>query len=681
MVSDRNGRKPRLELTWIGKDEGPRLEPRILLPVAEHSHAKGTSGDGGIHDNILIQGDNLLALKALEQKFAGKVKCVFIDPPYNTGAAFEHYDDGVEHSLWLSLMRDRLELLRRLLSDDGSIWITVDDHEVHYLKLVCDEVFGRANGRAFVTWQRKYSVSNNFRGIASLCDFVLVYGKSDLFKNNLLPRTEESAGRYTNPDNDSRGPWKAVDYLNQASPAQRPNLCYDIVNPNTGFVARNDRKAWKYDPESHARHIAEKRIWWGASGTNTVPALKLFLSEVRDGMTPHNWWPHEEVGHTDEAKKESMAIFGATNAFGTPKPERLLKRVLELSTSPGDLVLDSFAGSGTTGAVAHKMGRRWIMVELGAHATTHIVPRLKKVIDGQDSGGVTEATGWKGGGGFRFYKLAPSLIAKDQFGQKIISKEYQPEMLVEAMCKHMSYTYAPAQDRKFYWQQGHSTERDFIYVTTQSMTHDALKALSLEVGPDRTLLVCCKAFRARLGDFQNLTVKKIPQAVLENCEWGRDDYSLNIAKPPEDTAAAPDDEPGSDDDGGNGGEPAARPRGRRSRAAVEPPVEANAAPIKKAPLKMDGTTRAPRPTKAPTIPADPVAVPQKAAARYAAKTTPPAPSPQKAEKSAKKPGTKAATTAKVKTPAKASKPTAAKAKPAPKSKPRRPGDDRQGRLL
>src|SRR5882762_2142811 len=241
----------KLELTWIGKENRPRLEPRILLEdIAKSYHAKFRVSENDIFDNRLIFGDNLLALKALQQEFAGKVKCVFIDPPYNTGSAFTHYDDGIEHSLWLSLMRDRLEILRNLLRDDGSIWISIDHNEQAYLKILLDEVFGRQNFRSLTTWQRKYSVSNNYSGIASICDYVLVYAKSEQFQNNLLPRSQESIERYSNPDNDPRGPWKAVDYLNQATPEKRPNLCYDIVNPNTGAVIRNTKKAWKYDPDT-----------------------------------------------------------------------------------------------------------------------------------------------------------------------------------------------------------------------------------------------------------------------------------------------------------------------------------------------------------------------------------------------------------------------------------------------
>ncbi len=534
--------KPKLELTWIGKENRPRLEPRILLEDSERScHAAHRVSGKDLFDNRLIFGDNLLALKALEQEFAGKIKCVFIDPPYNTGSAFTHYDDGVEHSIWLSLIRDRLEIIRRLLSEDGSLWITIDENEAHYLKVLCDEVFGRGEYKTTVTWQRKYSVSNNFQGIASICDFVLVYARTEKFQNNLLPRTEESAARYSNPDNDPRGPWKAVDYLNQVIPEKRPNLCYDIVNPNTGGVSKNTKKAWKYDPQTHQRHVEENRIWWGRDGRNTVPALKLFLSEVRDGMTPHNWWPHDEVGHTDEAKKEMISLFGARDVFDTPKPERLLKRVLDIATNPGDWVLDSFAGSGTTGAVAHKMGRRWIMVELGEHCHTHIIPRLKKVIDGEDPGGITEAVGWKGGGGFRYYRLAPSLLEKDKWGNWVVNKQYNAAMLAEAICKLEGFTYAPSDS--IYWQHGHSSERDYIYVTTQNLNHDQLQALSDEVGTDRSLLVLCSAFRGKpdpssqrssavASRYPSLTVKKIPNAVLKRCEWGHDDYSLQVQNLP-----------------------------------------------------------------------------------------------------------------------------------------------------
>lgn len=537
-------KKTKLELTWPGKDERPKLEPRILIEDPSKSYHAQVRREGDNFDNMLIKGDNLLALKALEQNYAGKVKCVFIDPPYNTGVAFTHYDDGVEHSLWLSLIRDRIVLLRDLLCDEGSLWLTIDENEGHYLKVMCDEIFGRSNFVRQITWQKKYSVSNNFKGIASICDIILVYRKSEAFKNNLLPRSNEASDRYSNPDNDPRGPWKSVDYLNQATVQQRPNLVYDIENPFTGEIVKNRVKAWKYDPGTHKVHVEEGRLWWGLKGENTVPALKLFLSEVRDGMTPHNWWPHVEVGHTDESKKEIIALFGADNVFDTPKPERLIQRILMLATQPGDLVLDSFGGSGTTGAVAHKMGRRWVMVEIGDHADTHIIPRLQKVIDGTDQGGISKVVEWKGGGGFRYFTLAPSLLEQDKYGNWVIAKDYNPAMLAEAMCKHMGFTYAPAEDPQEYWRHGHSTETDFIYVTTQALTHDACAKIAHDVGPDRSLLICCKAFDTKADAFDNLTLVKIPTSILQKCEWGRDDYSLNIQNLPiaEDDADSAKDE-------------------------------------------------------------------------------------------------------------------------------------------
>jgi adenine-specific DNA-methyltransferase len=519
--------KQKLELTWIGKDKQPKLEPRILIEDPQKSYGNKNN------DNLLIHGDNLLALKALEQEYAGKVKCIFIDPPYNTGSAFTHYDDGLEHSIWLSLMRDRLRAIRCLLSNEGSLWITIDDNESHYLKVLCDEIFGRENFLSCITWQKKYSVSNNFKGIASICDSILVYSKSLKFIPNMLPRTEESKARYSNPDNDKRGPWKAVDYLNQATPDKRPNLCYDIINPNTGAIIKNTKKAWKYDPNTHQKHEAEKRLWWGKDGKNTVPALKLFLSDVRDGMTPHNWWPHDEVGHTDEAKKEIINLFGDDNVFDTPKPERLIKRIIEIATNPNDLVLDSFLGSGTTAAVAHKMGRRWIGIELGDHCYTHCLPRLKKVCDGTDQGGISESVNWKGGGGFRYYDLAPSLLKKDKYNNWIIEESYNADMLAASMAKHEGFKYLP--DEELYWKQGNSTNNDFIFTTTLFVTVEFLDKIHEEMKPDDSLLICCKSFSKGCEDrYSNITVKKIPKILLGRCEFGKEDYSFNIINMPKD---------------------------------------------------------------------------------------------------------------------------------------------------
>jgi adenine-specific DNA-methyltransferase len=537
-------RKSKLELTWIGKDERPRLEPRILIEDPSKSHHASTKRESDIFDNMLIHGDNLLALKALEsdERVKGKVKCVFIDPPYNTGSAFEHYDDGIEHSLWLSLMRDRLEIIKNLLSADGSLWITIDDNEAHYLKVLCDEVFGRQSFVASAVWENFYGRSNA-AAISPSHNYVLIYSLlGQQWKNtrNLLPRDDDAKSKYKNLDNDPRGPWRLGPIF--AAEERHEGLMYGVKTPSGREVRPPKGSHWRMTEPDFRRMVEEGRIVFGTKGDNN-PAVKLYLNEVQAGMVPRSWWPHDEVGHSQEAKREVQALFPGVIPFDTPKPERLLQRVIQIASSHGDIVLDSFAGSGTTGAVAHKMGRRWIMVELGEHANTNIVPRLKKVIDGDDKGGVTETTGWKGGGGFRFYNLAPSLLERDKWDRWVISKDYNAAMLAEAMCKHMGFSYAPSQDKAEYWKHGHSSERDFIFVTTLSLTHEQLRAISEDVGPDCTLLVCCKAFNARAEDFENLTVTKIPHVILSRCEWGKDDYSLNIANLPE---REPDPEPVAD---------------------------------------------------------------------------------------------------------------------------------------
>jgi adenine-specific DNA-methyltransferase len=522
--------KQKLELTWVGKENRPRLEPRILLEDREKSyHAKVRVSDDDIFDNRLIFGDNLLALKALEQEFAGRVKCIFIDPPYNTGSAFEHYEDGLEHSIWLGLMRDRIEILRRLLSDDGSLWITIDDNEAHYLKVVCDEVFGRLNFVSDAIWQKKYTVANDAKWLSDNHDHVLIYAvNKELWRPYRLGRSAEMDGRYRNPDNHPKGPWKATPlYAKRTGSEREQAFTFKFKN---GVVWSPPRGTSPRFPADALRQMdLNDEIWFGADGTAN-PSRKTFLRELKVAGPPApTVWLHSEVGNNHEAREEVKA-HNPDDPFSTPKPERLLKRVLELATLPGDLVLDSFAGSGTTGAVAHKMGRRWIMVELEPHCHTHIIPRLKKVVDGDDPGGITESVDWKGGGGFRYYRLAPSLLLKDKWGREVINKAYNAEMLAEAVCKIEGFTYAASDT--LYWQQGYSTERDFIYVTTQTLSQEKLQQLSEEVGPDRSLLILCSAFRGKPAAFPNLTVKKIPAHIVKRCEWEHDDYSLNVKNLP-----------------------------------------------------------------------------------------------------------------------------------------------------
>lgn len=522
-------KKQKLELTWIGKENRPRLEPRVLLEDQNLSyHASYRVTDHDIFDNRLIVGDNLLALKALEQEFTGKVKCIFIDPPYNTGSAFAQYDDGVEHSIWLSLMRDRLELIRSLLSDDGSLWITIDDHEAHYLKVLCDEIFSRANFITNVIWRTSDNSNNNVTTFSLDHNHILVYAKNKDWKPNFL---DDSSKRkhFKNPDNDPRGPWFDGNPVN--NPGLRTNLQFDILSPQ-GFVIKHPPNGWRWSKETIEEKMKTGEIRFSDDGKRLI--RRTYLADM-EGLPPSSLWVDlDDTGHNRQAKYELKNLFPevkVTDLFGTPKPERLLRKILNLATDPGDLVLDSFAGSGTTGAVAQKMGRRWIMVELGEHIHTHIIPRLKKVIDGQDKGGITELVDWQGGGGFRYFHLAPSLMEKDKWGNWIISQQFNAALLAQALCKLEGFTYSPGDS--VYWQQGYSTERDFIYVTTQNLSHAQLQQLSDDVGADRSLLVLCPAFRGNVEQFPNLTVKKIPKQVLSRCEWGHDDYSLKVENLPE----------------------------------------------------------------------------------------------------------------------------------------------------
>jgi adenine-specific DNA-methyltransferase len=548
-------RTKRLELTWIGKEERPRLEPRILLEDQELSYAKRTSNED-IFDNRLIHGDNLLALKALEQEFAGKVKCIYIDPPFNTGQAFEHYDDGLEHSLWLTLMRDRLEILHRLLAADGTLFAHIDDNELGYLTVLCDEVFGRPNRTALVTFKQGAATGHKAinPGCVSTANYILIYAKNKgLWAPNRLFTARERDDRYNqfipNVD-DVPSAWKIVPltkaYAKHASLSEKDARARIRSNPEDidGFVAAHAEQVIRLARPDYNAVSKEARALIDESKKKPEAVLHLPREDHKDfffirgeRILFYKDKLKEIDGHLvageplttiwDDLLSNNLHNEGDVSFPKGKKPEALLKRVIEMSTKPGDWVLDSFGGSGTTGAVAHKMRRRWIMVELGEHCHTHCLPRLNSVVSGRDESGVTSAVGWQGGGGFRFFKLAPSLLEKDKWGNWIVSKQYKPEMLAEAMCKLEGFRYAP--DREVFWNHGHSTERDFIYVTTQNLSSDQLRFISEQVGEGRTLLICCGAFRGK-PDFPNLTVKKIPHAVLARCEWGRDDYSLNVTE-------------------------------------------------------------------------------------------------------------------------------------------------------
>ena len=525
--------RTKLELTWIGKDQEPKLEPRILIEDPELSyHAPFRVSENDIFDNRLIFGDNLLALKALEQEFTGKIKCIFIDPPYNTGSAFSHYDDGLEHSIWLSMMRDRLVLLRTLLKNDGSIWITIDDNEVHYLKVLCDEVFGRNNFVAHCIWQKVYSERMDAKGFSNSHDHILVYRKSEAFKVKQLPK-EQNQQQFNFYDEVAKKYYRRRSLRKEGSESlrtDRPSMWYPIQAPDGSLIfpikPDGTEGRWRWKEENVKERYSELEFVKKDGRWEIYVKQYLHDNPMRP---PSTIWFQEEVGHNHEAKLE-VKMFNKDVVFDTPKPERLLKRIIELSTDPNDIVLDSFAGSGTTGAVAHKMGRRWIMIELGEHCHTHIIPRLKSVIDGTDQSGISKSVNWKGGGGFRYYRLAPSLLEKDKFGNWVISKQYNAAMLAEAMCKHMGFTYCP--DENVYWKQGKSTERDYIYTTTQLVTREIADQIQEQMAEGETLLICCKAYTVNPDDYPNITFVKIPQAVLKKCEFGRDDYSLSVSQLP-----------------------------------------------------------------------------------------------------------------------------------------------------
>lgn len=514
----------KLELTWYGKDEPIRVEPRLLIENAELSN---TAADPDTQ-NMLIHGDNLLALKALERKFAGQVKCIYIDPPYNTGSAFEHYDDNLEHSQWLNLMRPRLEILWRLLSEDGSLWISIDDDEQAYMKVLCDELFGRSSFIASIIWQKRTSPDMR-AAISDGHDYVLVYAKDrDLFKEtrNRIPLTPDQATNYKNPDNDPKGPWASSDFTAQG---WRPNQMYEIVTPSGKVVTPPEGRCWCHLEEVYKQLLKDGRLWFGSDGSG-VPRKKTYLSES-EGITPWTWWTNKEVGHNQEAKKENNALFGSNNAFDTPKPERLIQRIIHIASNPGDLVLDSFLGSGTTAAVAQKMGRRWIGVEMGNHAYTHCKVRMDKVIAGEDPGGITKAQNWQGGGGYRFYEVAPTLINKDPFDEYVINEDYDANMLAAAVALHEGFRYQP--DGDLFWKQSVGNENSYLFVTTRHLNSPYLDSIKDTMEEGEYLIIACRSFDSGLDKaYDNITVKKIPQMLLERCEFGKADYNLNIVHPP-----------------------------------------------------------------------------------------------------------------------------------------------------
>lgn len=405
----------------------------------------GVVGEAGT-ENLLIRGDSVDALRALvrtpeyAEQYRGKVKLVYIDPPFNTGQAFDHYDDSLEHSVWLGMMRERLVLIRELLAPDGSVWVHLDDAEMAYCRVLMDEVFGRQNFIATVVWQKKYSRENR-SSIGGVHDYLMVFaplGSDWKLVRNRIERT--SSKEYRNPNSDPRGDWRAIPLDVQAGHATLSQF-YDVVAPGGKTHRPSTGRAWSVTEPRMQQLRDAGLVYFGKDG-NGKPNLIRYLDEDT-GLVPWSWWPHEEVGHNDEAKKEVKTIFPDHEPFDTPKPERLLERIIHIGSNPGDIVLHCFAGSGTTAAVAHKMGRRWVTVELSENTTdTFTKPRLEKVVNGEDSGGITESVSWTGGGGFRDLRVRASVwdVISDDLGTAVFqSPEVDDPTLARSVAAQLGY--------------------------------------------------------------------------------------------------------------------------------------------------------------------------------------------------------------------------------------------------
>lgn len=540
--------KQKLELTWIGKGQEMNLEPRILVENPEKSY-----GDPNT-ENMLIHGDNLLALKALEQNYTGKIKCIYIDPPYNTGARIDAdgkeigYDDNVEHSIWLSLMQKRLLILRNLLSADGSIWISIDEKEGHYLKVLCDEVFGRNNFIIQTTIQR--GAATGHKAInptpVQVCDFMISYAKNkNLWKYTPVYKERDYDKAYNQIIINYDEKWENWEFTPLKNYLQANNIKIEqaiqrfpekiirFAQPDYNGVGKETKFLIDLSKANPNKIYCQKRE--GFQDIYLINGNRILFYKDKMRMINGKLVTAELVTNIwDDMNYQGIAKEGNVTFKKGKKPEAQVKRIFEMSTQKGDLVLDSFLGSGTTAAVAHKMGRKWIGIELGDHCYTHCEPRLQKVVDGTDQGGISKALDWQGGGGYKFYELAPSLLKKDEFGNWIIDSRYDAEMLAEAMAKQEGYQFSP--DEENIYKQGYSTEKDFIFTTTQFLSIELLDKIYSKLKEDESLLICATHFEEGTGaKYDNITVKKIPQMLLNRCEFGKLEYNLNIIDPPQET--------------------------------------------------------------------------------------------------------------------------------------------------
>jgi adenine-specific DNA-methyltransferase len=426
---------------WVDRSHPAAAEVR----VSDFTGSVGDVNDADPYaDNLLFTGDSLDVLRILAEvpeyrrTYRGKLKQVYIDPPFNTGQAFAHYDDWLEHATWLSFMRERLLLTRELLSDTGSVWVHLDDVEQHRMRALLDEVFGAANFVTTVIWQKIHARNNSALHFSADHDFVIVYAKDAAkWRPNRVARTAKSDGDFWNPDDDPRGLWRRSDMT--ASKAYKDGH-YEVTGPHGDVFKPRPGRPWGTSQENFEALRADGRIWWGKDG-RSFPFRKRFKSELGN-LVPTTIWLHEEVGNNREAKGEIAKLF-SQDSFSTPKPERLLERVLHIGSNPGDIVLDCFAGSGSAAAVAHKMGRRWVTAEiLGETVEAFTRPRLEAIVKGDDPGGITEAVGWDGGGGFRSIEVGPSMYVDTPFGV-LLSQEATNGTFSKAVAGQLGYEFQP----------------------------------------------------------------------------------------------------------------------------------------------------------------------------------------------------------------------------------------------
>lgn len=569
--------KQKLELTWIGKNNSEydiaNIEPRILEERVDLSY-----GDKNT-ENIIIHGDNLLALKALLPEYEGKVKCIYIDPPYNTGNAFEHYDDSVEHSTWLSLMKPRLELLKILLKKDGVIFVQIDDVELAYLKVLLDEVFGRDNYINSISINTKVSagasgggedikLKKNIEYILVFCKdikefqpFEPVYKETELMSYISKMKDDEKSFKYTSVlyKIDNIVPYKVIkdgggDNIEISSVNEyeiksvKQVACLENITEKEVYIKYFD----KIMTTTNAQTSIRTRIWDATdsennmflasytpkSGKNKNKKVNLILMGkqkvlviwLKDTATIVNnkIFKKEKIGtYWDGFSWINVTKEGGVLFPNGKKPESLIERIFKMSTDVNDIVLDSFLGSGTTAAVAHKMGRKYIGIEMGEHSYTHCKVRLDKIVDGIDQGGISKILEWKGGGGYKFYELAPSFVVSDEFGNPVIDNYYNDTKLIRAICKLTNYTFAPSATE--YWKQGKGQGNNSLYVTTQMLSVAMVQQIMSHLGTNETLLICPKKFEPGCQNVDaRITIKKIPQSVLKACQFGKKEYLLPI---------------------------------------------------------------------------------------------------------------------------------------------------------